>query len=262
MSLSPSSISFPGQYVGTSSPTQTVTVTNNGHALLNITSVSTSSPEFGAVNSCGSTLAVGASCAIGVFFDPTATDTRSGTLTINDDAQGSPQTVGLNGTRLDFSLGPPGSSVTVSAGQTADFTVWASFEGGFSNQTVQLTCTGAPPLSTCTVPSSATVSVYANVVDVQGSVTTTAPSTAQIIQFPVHNYRFRYLIIELFVLLLQIGLLSRQRIACPRLAYGLALFVFLSAGVMISRVWSGEAPEQVGIGERQPELTPWWCQAL
>ena len=81
--------------------------------------------------------------------------------------------------------------------------------------------------------------MYANVVDVQGSVTTTAPSTAQIIQFPVHNYRFRYLIIELFVLLLLIGLLSRQRIACPRLAYGLALFVFLSAGVMISACGGG-----------------------
>ena len=43
-------------------------------------------------------MAAGASCAISVVFTPTATGTRTGTLSVTDDASGSPQTVSLSGT--------------------------------------------------------------------------------------------------------------------------------------------------------------------
>ena len=93
LTLSPSGITFPGQYVGTSGLPITVTATNAGDAPLTITNVTTSSTSFGVLNACGSSLAAGASCSIGVFFDPASSGTVSGTLTVADNASGSPQTV-------------------------------------------------------------------------------------------------------------------------------------------------------------------------
>ena len=79
VSVTPSNISFPAQYVGTSGLPQSVTVANNGDAPLSIASVTTSAADFGTLNACGSAVAAGSSCAIGVFFDPTASGTRAGT---------------------------------------------------------------------------------------------------------------------------------------------------------------------------------------
>src|SRR5208337_402275 len=55
----------------------------------------------------------------------------------------------------DFSVAPSSpSSATVTPGQTAKYTVAVAPGGGF-NQTVTLTCSGAPAQSTCSVsPSS------------------------------------------------------------------------------------------------------------
>jgi hypothetical protein len=122
--VSPSSVTFPSQYVGTSGLPQTVTVTNTGTATLTIASVSTNPADFGSLNSCGSSLAASSSCAIGVFFDPTVGGTRTGTLTITDNATGSPQTVTLTGSGQDFSVNPSAAaSATVSAGQTASYSI-------------------------------------------------------------------------------------------------------------------------------------------
>jgi hypothetical protein len=195
--------------------------------------VTTSAADFGTLNACGSTVAAGSSCAIGVFFDPTASGARPGTLTINDNAPGNPHTVALNGTGQDFSLAPVSpASTTVAAGQMANFTVAVSPAGGF-NQTVALTCAGGPALSTCavtpnSVPLNGTVAT-----NVAVSVTTMAASPPLIIPFFRGDYRLLYLIAELLMLLLLIGLFSSRR-RRPRLAYGLALLAILSAGVIMS----------------------------
>jgi hypothetical protein len=118
--LSPSSISFSNQYVGTSGLPQTVTLTNTGNATLTITAINTTVADFGELSACGNTVAAGASCSIGVFFDPTATGTRSGALTITDNSTGSPQSVPLTGVGQGFSLSPGSqSTANVSPGQTA-----------------------------------------------------------------------------------------------------------------------------------------------
>jgi hypothetical protein len=157
VTVSPTSITFPSQYVGTSGLPQNVTVTNTGTATLNITGVTASTSDFGTLSGCGSSLAIGASCQIGVFFDPTKSGTRSGTLTITDDGLGSPQNVNISGMGQDFSLGASQSSQTINPGQTASYTVTLSPAGGFS-QSVALSCSGAPAQSTCTVsPSSVTL---------------------------------------------------------------------------------------------------------
>jgi hypothetical protein len=150
-SLSPTSVTFAGQYVGTSGLPQTVTLTNTGTAALTITNVATSPSDFGPLSACGSSLAAGASCAIGVFFDPTVSGTRTGTLTIMDNAAGSPQTVTLTGSGEDFSVNPgSAASATVSAGQTASYAIAVAPAGGFA-QSVTLSCSGGPVGSNCAV---------------------------------------------------------------------------------------------------------------
>ncbi len=96
-SLSPTSLSFGTVAVGGTSAPQNVTLKNTGTSTLNITSIATSG-DFAQTNVCGSSLSVGGSCTISVTFTPTTTGTRGGTLSISDDAPGSPQTVSLTGT--------------------------------------------------------------------------------------------------------------------------------------------------------------------
>src|SRR5437660_49853 len=83
VTLSPSSLSFPSQLVNTTSAVQTVTLTNTGTAALSVTSI-VASGDFMQTNTCGTSVAAGANCAISVTFTPTATGTRTGAVTITD----------------------------------------------------------------------------------------------------------------------------------------------------------------------------------
>jgi Abnormal spindle-like microcephaly-assoc'd, ASPM-SPD-2-Hydin len=135
--LSPASLTFGGQAVGTSSASQTVTLSNTGGAPLSISGIVVNG-DFSQVNSCGATLAAGASCPITVTFTPTVAGTRQGTLTITDNAPGGPQTVSLTGTGLipQVSL----SAANLSFGGQAVGTT-------SSSQTVTLSNTGSAPLA-------------------------------------------------------------------------------------------------------------------
>jgi hypothetical protein len=95
MSLSPTSLTFSNQAVGTTSSVQSVTLTNSGNAALTITGVATIG-DFGQTNACGSSLAA-AHCSINVTFTPTTAGTRLGMLTTTN-AGGSPDGVTLSGT--------------------------------------------------------------------------------------------------------------------------------------------------------------------
>src|SRR5439155_516230 len=114
VSLSPASVSFGSQAVNTTSAAQAVTLTNNGSSALTITSVSITGPnsgDFAQTNNCPlspSTLAASPRCALHVTFTPTATGARSGTLSVADNAAGSPQTASLSGagTAPGVSLSP------------------------------------------------------------------------------------------------------------------------------------------------------------
>ncbi|PYV17843.1 MAG: hypothetical protein DMG21_07005 [Acidobacteria bacterium] len=96
-SLSPTSLTFPSTAVGTASAAQSVTLKNVSTASMSISSIGATTP-FGQTNSCGTSLAAGASCTISVTFKPTATGSVTGKLSITDNATGSPQTVSLAGT--------------------------------------------------------------------------------------------------------------------------------------------------------------------
>jgi hypothetical protein len=99
--LSATSLAFGSQSVGTTSPAQTVSLSNTGGAALSISSIAvtgTNASDFAQTNTCGSTVAAGANCTISVTFKPSASGTRTASLSITDNASGSPQTVSLSGT--------------------------------------------------------------------------------------------------------------------------------------------------------------------
>jgi hypothetical protein len=153
--LTPTSLDFGSQLVTTpSSPAKTITLKNNGNLVLNITSI-TSSGDFAETNTCGASLPAGMTCTISVTFTPTAMGARTGTITVTDDANGSPRTVPLTGTGSDFTVTAP-ASVMVPRGSSQMFNVTVTPISGF-NQAVALTCTGAPVKTTCTLnPTSVT----------------------------------------------------------------------------------------------------------
>jgi hypothetical protein len=101
VSISPASINFGTQPVGTTSSPQIVTLTNNQTAVVNINSIVASGNFVYVVagsNPCASSLTKLSSCTIGVEFSPTSTGAISGALTVGDSAPYSPQLVSLTGT--------------------------------------------------------------------------------------------------------------------------------------------------------------------
>ncbi len=154
-SATPSSLTFSSLLVGTPSTAQQVKLSNSGNAALAISGI-TASGDFAQSNTCGTSLAAGANCAINVTFTPTAGGSRSGSISIADSASGSPQAVTLTGTGMDFSLASTANSAAVTAGQSANFTMTVTPDGGFNKQ-ITLTCSGAPAQATCNItPSSVT----------------------------------------------------------------------------------------------------------
>jgi hypothetical protein len=111
--LNPTSLNFGNVSVGTTSPAMNVTLTNTGSATLNITSIVASS-SYGQTNTCAASLGVNQSCTISVTFSPAQTGTVAGTITVTDNASGSPQTVSLTGTGTEpiVSLTCNGSACT------------------------------------------------------------------------------------------------------------------------------------------------------
>ena len=100
-SLSPSSLTFASQAVGATSAAQTITLNNTGNAALSITSIAFTGADptdFTEVNTCSPSVAAGGNCTIVILFTPSAAGTRGASLTITDNASGSPQSVSLAGT--------------------------------------------------------------------------------------------------------------------------------------------------------------------
>lgn len=102
ISLSVKSLTFSDQVVNTVSPPSSITLTNSGTASLSISSIAASS-SFAQTNNCGVSVAAGAACTIDVSFTPTASGPQTGTITVADNASGSPQTVSLTGTGISAS---------------------------------------------------------------------------------------------------------------------------------------------------------------
>lgn len=96
-SLTPASIAFPNTAVGFSSTPAVATLTNTGAVSLTVSSISILGNGFSQTNNCPGSLAVGASCLITVFFQPTNFISFNATLSVVSSAPSSPNTIPLSG---------------------------------------------------------------------------------------------------------------------------------------------------------------------
>ncbi len=117
--FSPTSLTFTNENVGVASGSQPITLTNNGNISLSISSIAITGANPGdfslsPASNCPilpSTLSPNSpnnSCTINVLFKPTTTGLRSASVTVTDNAGGSPQSIPLAGTGtspgVNFSL--------------------------------------------------------------------------------------------------------------------------------------------------------------
>ena len=92
-------LTLPDSIVGLTSTPAFIQIQTFGTLPLHVTSA-TATGDFAAVNQCPADLFPGNGCLIAVTFSPKAAGLRTGTLSIFDDAPGSPQTLNLSGTGL------------------------------------------------------------------------------------------------------------------------------------------------------------------
>src|SRR5205085_2953321 len=103
VSISPASLDFGAQMLGTAGNSQTVLLQNTGDAPLSVGSVTLAGAnpaDFTIIADgwSGERLLPGQVATLNLRFTPTAAGARAAVLTVSDDAAGSPQTVALAGT--------------------------------------------------------------------------------------------------------------------------------------------------------------------
>jgi hypothetical protein len=193
--FSPSTLTFASTTIGTSdATTQPVTLKNSGTAAMTISSVSvtgTNASSFSQTNDCGTGLAVGVSCTITVKFTPASIGALSASISVADNAGGSPQSVALTGTGAEPTNGSftlAATAVSVAPGASGSSTITATGTNGYVGaSTVTLSActltgspTGASDLPTCSI-TGATVTFEAGASTGSGgtvSFSTTAASNA------------------------------------------------------------------------------------
>jgi len=146
VSLTPSRMKFGVQLINTSSQAQTATLTNTGSQAVTISSIYTDNP-FSQSNNCPSTLQPSSDCQIQVTFSPTTGGKASGTLTVNDNAQGSPQTVALSGIGTVVKLSPSNVNFgnQIVGTKSAPFAIKLINEGSNSISISRVSFSGADP---------------------------------------------------------------------------------------------------------------------
>ena len=247
VTLSSSSLVFASQQINTTSLGQALTITNTGNASLTVSNIAASG-DFTQTNNC-STVASGASCIITVKFAPTVAGKRTGAITITDSAPGSPHSVSLTGTgsstpTSDFSVTATSGSATISAGQTASFTLNLASSGGF-NQSVALTCSGAPTSSTCTVsPSSVSMASGSGTAQVNFQTAARAAGAAKGTSKWENPVRPEWLGLLLILVLLLLLFTHQKRLRGLRFAAVPALLLALGCGSTGSK----SSPTPTGVG--------------
>ncbi len=98
LSINPSSLTFNNVNVG-SNASQTITLTNNGNAALNIAAGTISGSGY-TMTAAPATINAGSSGTVTVTFAPTAEGSATGSISITSNAPGSPATIALSGTGM------------------------------------------------------------------------------------------------------------------------------------------------------------------
>jgi hypothetical protein len=134
----PTQLPFPIIGVGQSSTAQLVTVTNSSSYPVSALTLSIAAPFYLVQNNCTGGLAAGASCTVGVIFQPLTQGPATGALTVSSTSVTVPAIVGLTGTGFNYSVGVAGSNnLTVASGQQADYTLTITPQGASGTFTFQ-----------------------------------------------------------------------------------------------------------------------------
>ena len=198
---SSSSLTFGSARVGTSSPAQAVTLTNNQATGLTINTISTNLSDFQVSSTCPvrpKMLAAGASCTASVTFQPTTTGTRSGTLSFVDSGGNSPQVVTLVGTGsasnlVSIAVSP--SSASVGLGATEQFSAMGTYSDHTTqNLTLSATwsssssaiATVSTGLASTLAQGTAYISAASGTITGAGKLTVTAPALVSIAITPAN----------------------------------------------------------------------------
>ena len=250
VSLSSTSLTFNNQALGSTSAPQTITMSNTGTAALTIAGI-TVTGDFAQLNTCGASLAAGANCAINVTFTPTVAGSRTGSLTITDNAASSPQVVNLGGGGADFLFSGAPNTTSVIAGGSASYTVTVTPTFGF-NAKVNLTCSGAPRNATCSVSPSSVTPDGTSPISATVTVATTArtlapPRSGPNLNLPRLMTQFRPIWFVWFLALLT--LLASQVMARRR---GVLLRVALVMGLVLLWVACGNGGSQTNVADGTP----------
>src|SRR5713101_3018314 len=142
--LFPASVPFSSITVGQSSSSKLVTLTNTGDQALSVNAIALAgadSSDFVATPNCSvpTVLSPNATCTVSVVFSPTAAGPRQATLTVKDNAPGSPQSILLSGNGVS-----PVPTVTLAPGSLSFATTTLGSSSPVQNITV--TSSGSAPL--------------------------------------------------------------------------------------------------------------------
>ena len=121
LSLSPATLSFGNEVLGTTSAGKVVTVTNISSSSVSISSIASSGDFAISSKTCGASLAGGGKCTITVTYKPSILGAVAGDVTMVYGAIGSPYSTGLSGTGLaPLTVSPSSLSFgTVAVGTTS-----------------------------------------------------------------------------------------------------------------------------------------------
>ena len=143
VTVAPSALNFGSVTTGSTSSAQTVTVSNPTSSAASVSSIAASG-DFAQTSTCGSSIAANGSCTVSVKFTPTATGSRTGTLTVN--AGGVTNSVSLSGTGTSS-----GGSATLAASPTSLSFGNQAVGSTSAAQTVTVTNTGGAAASVSSV---------------------------------------------------------------------------------------------------------------
>ena len=184
--LSPATVGFGGQSVSVATAAQTVTLANSASGPLAISSIAATG-DFSQTNNCPATLPASATCSISIVFTPTATGSRTGTLTVTDNAATATQTVALMGTGYTAGAITPSTPTLTppTKGGTTTTTIGISAPPTYTGP-VTVACSvayqgsgTAVDLPKCVMsPAAVTISAPGQVVTSTLTVSTTAASSA------------------------------------------------------------------------------------
>jgi hypothetical protein len=187
-SLAPASLSFTAQ-TGATSAAQTATLKNTGNAALNISGITftgANPTDFAQTNTCGESLAASASCSIAITFTPASAASFAATLSVADNAAGSPQTVSLTGTGTappppTFTITSSTTAQTVQPGGAAQYSITVTPQNGAYSNPVTFSAAGLPSGATATFsPASLTPGSSAATAQLTIQTAATTPVTAGI----------------------------------------------------------------------------------